>query len=92
MNQTCKYCIFKSYLWIVLYRLRLATKKKLEKQKQQNDNSNSEKKSHVVLYLHSSLVLLVNECVTLFQSNTQNSVHNTHRKRNAIKLGRGCRL
>lgn len=32
-------------------------------------------KSHVVLYLHSFLILLVNECVTLLQSNTQYSIY-----------------
>lgn len=67
-----------------MYRLRLATTKKKtvenRDKKQEKDNNNGEKKSHVVLYLHSFLVLLVNECVTLLQNNTQYSIR-THRKK-----------
>lgn len=31
INQTCKYSTFQSYVWIVLYQLRLATEKKEQK-------------------------------------------------------------
>lgn len=31
INQMCKYCTSESYVWIVLYRLRLATKNKFKK-------------------------------------------------------------
>lgn len=33
INQTCKYCTFESNVWIVLYRLRLATKTKIKQKK-----------------------------------------------------------
>lgn len=41
INQICKYCTFESYVWIVLYRLRLATKKQEKKEEKSNRNSNS---------------------------------------------------
>lgn len=71
INQTCKYS-FQSYVWIVLYQLRLATEKnkRQKKRKKIQDNPENPQKSHVVLYLHSFLRLLVNECVTQLQSNT----------------------
>lgn len=101
INQTCKYCTFESNVWIVLYRLRLATKTKIKQKKRKkqtvtvNPSLPPPEKSHVVLYLHSFLRLLVNECVTLLQSNIHNSIytHTNEKKRwNAIKLGRGCRI
>jgi len=64
-------------------------KNKKKRRKKKAGNLKNPQKSHVVLYLHSSLGLLVNECVTQLQSNTHYSIYT---KRNAIKLGRGCRL
>lgn len=39
INQICKYCTFESYVWIVLYRLRLATKKNTRKKRGEKKDS-----------------------------------------------------
>lgn len=94
-NQTCKYCIFESYLWIVLYRLRLATtKKKVENQdkKQEKDNSNSEKKEPCCTV---SAFISRPACEWMCHSVTKQytiQYPHTHKKRYTIRLGRGCWL
>lgn len=53
---------------------------KKKRERKQRERWLIPKKSYVVLYLHLFLGLLVNECVTLLQSNTHNSIYTKNKK------------
>lgn len=87
-NQTCKYCIFESYLWIVLYRLRLATTKKVENpdKKQEKDNGNGGKK-RAMLYC---ICIHFSSCLWMNVSLCYKAIHNTvstHTKKKDMPSG-----
>lgn len=45
INLICKYCTFESYVWIVLYRLRLASKKQVKRGKKRRQKPENQKRA-----------------------------------------------
>lgn len=96
INQICKYCTFESYVWIVLYRLRLATKKKKKtrKKKRKKVNSNSKNlKNPKEPCCTVSAFISRPACEWMCHSVIkQYTLQYLHKKEMPSKLGRGCRL